>query len=379
MANKWLGQCLWSTIALALRFALLGVLFLASAELASAEKKWKTGVEFRQRLDSPVDIHWPENPLRSSLANLANAQGVAIFLDRRLDPQQTVQLEVQAQALQTALDQLSQKVQAGNCAIGSLVYFAPQEMAAKLATLAAVRRQEAAALPAPLKAKLLKSAAWKWNDLATPRELLAELASQAGLRVENPQLVPHDLWPAASLPPLPLADRLTVLLAGFGLTYELPTGEGSLRLREVPATIVYEHEYTTRGDAAKLTADLQRMFPEAKFTRSGARIRIAGPFEDHEKIERLLRGEKVRTTQSKPGQKRYTLKVEDQPAGGVIKAMAKDLGKEMKYSPELVEKLNSKVSFSLQEVTLEDLLQATLQPLGLSYRITEEALEIVAE
>jgi hypothetical protein len=382
VANGPIERGLWSTAGRALWFApwlALGCGLVAIwAGAARGEEKWKTGVEFRQRLAAPVDIHWPDNPLRSSLANLAHAQGVAIFLDRRLDPERAVQLEVRAQTLQTALDRLTGSMQAGNCAIGPLIYIAPPSTAAKLATLAAVRRQEAASLPPPLKAKLLKVAAWQWSDLAMPRALLAELASQAGLPVENPQLVPHDLWPAASLPPLARADRLTVLLAGFGLTYELPAGSNSIRLRAMPAAVVYEREYTTRGDAAKATADLQRMFPEAKLTRSGPRIRVAGAFEDHEKIERLLRGERVRTTQTKPGQKRYTLKVENQPAGGVIKAIAKDLGKEMKYSPELVEKLNHKVSFSLDEVSLEELLQATLRPLGLSYNLTDEALEIVA-
>ena len=57
--------------------------------------------------------------------------------------------------------------------------------------------------------------------------------------------------------------------------------------------------------------------------------------------------------------------------------MAKDLGKEMKYAPELTAKLNEKVTFTVKDSTLAELLETTLQPLGLSYNLTDDALEIV--
>ncbi len=101
-------------------------------------------------------------------------------------------------------------------------------------------------------------------------------------------------------------------------------------------------------------------------------MQVVAPFEDHEKIERLLRGEKVRTTTTVPGAKHYTMTVKNQPAGGVIKTVAKDLGKEMKYSPEVVGKLNERINLSVKEASLDELLQATLKPLRLTYKLTDE-------
>jgi hypothetical protein len=371
------GRCRFVTLAAALGFALAIAVFFLGANESQAAEQWKTGVEFRQQLEQPVDVHWADNHLRSSLARLAQVQGTAVFLDRRLDPDRQLQFDASNLSLHAALNKLAQQIQAGACLVGPVLYLGPQPTADKLATLAALRRKEAAAMPAAVKAKLLKQAAWHWDELSTPRELLEVLAKEGGLGVDNPQVLPHDLFPAVDLPPLPLVDRLSLLLAGFGLTFQLSRDGHLIRLVEIPAVVLLDKTYAARGDAAKLQSDLQRIFPDAKITRDGASVHVVAPYEDHDKIERLLSGGKVRAKTTVPGEKHYTLTVKNQPAGAVIKTVAKDLGKEMKYSPEVGGKLNEHIDLSVKEGSLDELLQATLKPLGLTYKLTDDALEIV--
>jgi hypothetical protein len=150
------------------------------------------------------------------------------------------------------------------------------------------------------------------------------------------------LWPAQSLPPLPWVDRLSLLLVGFGLTFEIGGAGASIRLVPMPAIVVLEKSYSTRGDAADLAVQLRRIVPQAKIRTEAGKLHVAASQDDHEAIERLLAGQSVKTTKAvKPGtgggEKRYTLTVENQPAGTVLKTVANSIGKELKYDEALLD------------------------------------------
>jgi hypothetical protein len=260
--------------------------------------------------------------------------------------------------------------------VGSVVYVGPKATAGKLATLAALKRQEAGKFSPELRIRLTKNEAWHWDELAEPRQLLAELSRRGGVRVANPELVPHDLWPAASWPALHWTERMTRLLAGFDLTYEA-AGADAIRLVPLPEELVSEKSYTPRGDAEQVAADLRRHVPAAKIVVEGHTLRVWAATEDHDRIELLLRGESVKSTKVAAGQKRYTLTAENKPAGAVVKSIATQLGKELKYERALAATLQTEVSLKVQEVPLDELLTKTLRPLGLTYRLGEDALEIV--
>ena len=69
--------------------------------------------------------------------------------------------------------------------------------------------------------------------------------------------------------------------------------------------------------------------------------------------------------------------MENKAAGAVVNTIAKQLGKEFKYDPSLRDKLKENVSIAVKDVSLEELLTKTLKPLGLSYKMTETAIEII--
>lgn len=352
-------------------------LALASPVFGQESAAWKTGPAFRKQLDASVSVAWDERPLREGVSSFSQSVGIAVFLDRRLDPGQNVSLTVRDQPAEQLLRQLAEQVQGGISIIGPVVYLGPAETANKLSTLAVLRRQEIASLPNETKARLLKTRAWSWEELAEPRALVDELGQEAGITIANPQLVPHDVWTSANLPSLAWIDRLTLVLAGFGLTYEFDGSGAMVRLVPIPEEVLVEKTYTPRGEPASLVAQLRRIVPGAKVRAEASNLVVAAVQDDHDKIERLLSGQSVRTQKSGKAEKRYSLTVENQSAGSVVKTVATQLGKEMKYDPQVVEKLKTNVSFVVKDVTLEELLVKTLEPLGLDYRVGDTALEVV--
>ena len=69
----------------------------------------------------------------------------------------------------------------------------------------------------------------------------------------------------------------------------------------------------------------------------------------------------------------------EQPAGAVVRKVAGDLGKELKYDAAVMNRLKAPVKLELDNVTLDYLLEKTLKPLGLTYRVSDQALEIVEQ
>lgn len=350
-----------------------------ASTLSAQEIAWKTGPALRKELQSPLSLVWEERAAREGLANLANNTGVAILLDRRLDPDRKLDLAVKDEPLQLVLLRVAEQVHGGVALVGSVVYLGPKETSTKLATVAAIRRQEVQPFANATKARLVRSQAWQWDELAEPRTLLLQLAEQGGVRVANADAIPHDLWPAASWPAMPWTERMTLLLAGFDMTFEYADDGATIRLVPLPEELTIERTYTHRGDAQDAAAQLRRLTPAAKIAVSGQRLHVVASAEDHDKIDRLLKGERVPTTQVTPGEKRYTVTAENQPAGAVLKTVARQLGKELKYDPSITQKLRSNVSLSVKDAPLAELLGKTLGPLGLTYKLTDEALEIIAK
>jgi hypothetical protein len=343
---------------------------------AADEVDWKIGLEFRKALEAPIGLKWAENPIRDALRNLAKNQRVAIWLDRRIDPGAKLQFQLEDLPLSITLDQLCEKYKLGRSTVGPVIYIGPRATAEKLATLAAVKRQQVGRQSVSERARWSRAVEWSVPLLAEPRELVRELAQEAGATLQNAEAIPHDVWPAIPLPALTLADRLTLVLAGFDLTFEQSADGSTLRIISMPEVVEYEQTYAWRDQNKSLAAQLSKKFPELKIQNVGDKLIVTGKYETHELIDRMMSGETIRTAKVVPGEKRYSLRIDNQPAGAVVKTVAKELGKEMVYDPALVEKLRTNISFNVNDVKLEELLKTALTPLELTFEINETSLVV---
>ena len=205
--------------------------------------EWATGPALQRRLAAPVDIMWSENTLRHALGMLSQVHRVAIVLDRRVAPDQQIDLEVSATPLGLALRQIAERCQLTVAMLGPVAYFGPPGATSRLRTLSTLREEDARKLPPAASKKLLQSKALAWDDFAAPRALVEKLAREGGVDLTGLELVPHDLWSAAEMPPLPLVDRITLLANQFDLTFQIAADGSSLQLVPVPDDVALTRSY----------------------------------------------------------------------------------------------------------------------------------------
>src|SRR5690606_7939817 len=126
---------------------------------------------------------------------------------------------------------------------GPVMVLGPPQATRRLRTVAELRRQDLARLAPPARGNWARMRRWQWEDLATPRSLLEQIADEANFSIENLDIIPHDLWAGCDLPPLSIADRLSLVLNQFDLTFELTNPQGDLRLMRIPAEVAVERSY----------------------------------------------------------------------------------------------------------------------------------------
>jgi hypothetical protein len=338
---------------------------------------WKTDREFHQQLNLPAGFTWKSNPLRSGLEKLARAQRVAVFLDRRVDPDQKVDFTTNGTSLEAALQQLAAKIDLGVCKLDSVVYIGPASITEKLPTLAALRREEVRQLPSARQSPLLRRRELEWDFLAEPGETVQQLCREAGIEIANAAVVPHDLWPAVSLPQMTFVDRLSIVLAGFDLTFQLNETGTAIQLVPAPQSATIRRSYVVPSNPINLVAKLRQLFPEARFTNSTNQLNVEGAFDVHDAVQRLLRGESVRNRTVTQGERRYTLQVDNQPVGGVLKAVAGQLNLTMRLDPRVTSKINELISFEVKDATRDQLIEAIVKPAGLSFQVENDKLHIL--
>lgn len=380
LANPAAARPIRSLVAAcALLSAVLAPALPADAQLGGPSHDWKTGPALQRQLDAVIGLTWPDNPLRDSLQRLAQTQQVAMLLDRNVDPGRRVAFASGDLPLAKMLDLVADRLDLAVCYIGPVVYLAPKPVAARAATLADIRRDEMRRLPDA--ARLAQRKACSWEMLAEPRSLVSAAADEYGVRVENIDRVPHDLWPAADLPPLDLSERLTLLLSGFHLTFAWSADGASIRLVEIDETASVVRKYEQAPTSA--LSSLASRFPRAKVQRGSRGLVVEAAYETHLAIERLLRDAAAPARKPPPAgapteRKLYSLRIENKPARAVVATVANDNNWTLVVSPQADAPLARLISLDVKEVSLDELLSKTLMPLGLGWRLSDGKLEVFA-
>jgi hypothetical protein len=375
--SESLSNVVWTSVLVTL--VLSWSAMLATAQGEPSRISWQTGQEREQSLNAVLNVRWSSNPLRRALANLSRSQKVAIFLDRRVDPDQEVTFSAQAVTMRQFLDDLAERLGQGISHIGPVVYVGPKETAAVLATVTQLRDEETKSLPAAVRSRLQRAVPVKWPELTTPRELIEGFAIDFGMRVDGVETLPHDLWPEVDLPPLTFAQRMSLLLAGFHQTFSYDQDGSTIRLTPMPETAVVKRTYRPPIALGDTVAMLTRKHPNATITTGAGKVTVIGTVEEHEAIKRALEGRPERpvpTERPVVGQKVYSGRIQG-PVGALASKLAKDLELQVEFDPRTTEKLDQLVSYNAKEVSLEELLDAVFSQAGLGYELTGRTLRVL--
>ncbi len=303
----------------------------------------------RQRLAAPVRFACADTPLRRALHNLGQANRVAVFLDRRVNPSKEITLSQDRPPLWEVFRSVAAQGSAECALIGNVVYVGPKGSAEILVMAAAVRRDELRALPEGVRRRLQKPVTLSWDILATPKGLLSEWGSAVEIDPDKIQeALPHDLWAEGVLPSMLPTDALSLLLIGFDKTFRF-SEDGTRVLPESLPPV----EKLRRMVSPTVVA--QALAPIASNERPG-------PARN--------------ATEKAPGadpftNERFTLNVRDQPLSAIIEQLARRLKLEVAWadtSPSAEKRRNVRCSFSVREVDIDALLSSVFADTPYTFR-----------
>jgi hypothetical protein len=363
----------------------LPVLLMAVGTASAAQKppsspSLLTGQALDEQLQAITSVTWSNTPISRALASLSQAQHISIVLDRRVDPDRSLRLALPREPLADILRKIAAQSGLGYCQLGPVAYFGPVEAAQRLRTLAALRTQEAQSLPANVTKKLLERRATTWDELAEPRQILEQWAADAEVALVGQNLIPHDLWPAAKLPPMSWIDRATLLTSQFGLTFRMDPDGRKITLMPVPHKVTLVRNYRARGRAEATAARWGAEMPTAVIAAAGDEVRVEGLLEDHELLARRLRGSQPRRTSTTAGKEVYQVSVESTPLVRVVEQLATRLSLEVTWDREAIDRagisIEQRTSLKVDNADLDQLLRALFKGSGLTFERNDRSVVI---
>ncbi|HEY2253270.1 MAG TPA: STN domain-containing protein [Planctomycetaceae bacterium] len=327
--------------------------------------------------------------MREIARGIERAQRVAIVLDRRLDPTCNRSLQVGGETLLACLQRLAADLDAGAAVIGNVAFLGPRGTVANLRTLVVLRRQELFdkrhEIPDSRRIALTQPIMFRWSDLDQPANLVGRLAAEYKLSVEGVDLIPHDLWASAVLPETTAIEALSLVLVQFDLTFAWIDHGRGVRIEPVPERVVIVKPYDSPRGTPPATAlnHWKEEIPDLEARVEHGKIVVTGSEDQHEVVDRVRRGGRANdkaASQAGPKPKplaneRFNGKIQNVPASAVLKDLERPERGQLTFEYDRAEfkaagiDLEKLVSFELKNAKIEDLLKATLDPLGVSFEI----------
>ncbi len=293
-------------------------------------------------LDAPVQASWTRVSLRDWADRATGLAGMPVIVDHRLDPTTPITLDARGEPLGEVLDRVAAAGGAAVEPLASTIRIVPAARRGVAKAAAAARAAEIGRLPKRMRTALGRRAAWSWPAAARPRDLVTSAAAEAGLTVTGLDAIPHDHLPAASLPPLTLAERLDLVLAHYDRRVEWTAAGG--------AVVAIDAGAERQADAEPALPRPPAARPRGPRPPAGGRevfsLRLAAPLD--QAIAAIA------------GRFGLTHEIDEQSltARGIA--------------------LGEIVRVDIQNASRDELLDAVVKPLGLAWAIEGERLRVYA-
>lgn len=341
--------------------------------LATDEIVWRTGDDFDQFIKSPVSVSWQHAELRKRLAEFSRSQKIPIVLDRRIDPNQRLDLVVRNVSVEQFLLRVAQQSGCQFCRFGDGYYVGPAENAQRLLAIDAIlNRSPKRTSSASTAWGVVGSAAW--DKLATPSQVLQQWLPENEFSISGLDQIDHDLMAAADAGALRLDLRLALLLSQFDLWFRQNKSGDAITIVPPPQSL----SATMRLEGFDVTqALLQRVrsvAPECKVKKVRRSLSITGPADQLEMARNVVI-ESFEPTLRELDEKRFQLKVENKRRL-ILDAVAQQLAMELVVDPDSEPRLAEVITVEVKDATVYDLLDAIFRDSDCQYAIDGQTLRV---
>lgn len=255
--------------------------------------RFRSGKEFEKALSETIRLSSISIPLQSQLNDLTQSSGLAIHRDRRIDPRSPISLETDFIPRIQVLFRISQSIpESSICVHENVVLLGPTAQIhrvpvlaeqARKAVMEVVRHQR---IPASTAAKKF---APSWEQLAEPRKLLIDATRSAGLEIENPDMIPHDVWAKGSLSSMTLADFAAIVLNEFDLVLKADSKGSRLQIQHATDDDTISHRYVIGSDErSAVESEQSTQYPGFKVRWTPSSAELTGTLDQHAVFHALI-------------------------------------------------------------------------------------------
>ncbi len=369
--------------------AAVAIQFVAAFGLASGAQQTEprssaflVGPQLQKRLGEVVTVSFVDQPFRQAIRSFSKSYQVAVMLDRRLDPDRLVSLSVRDRPVGELLVSLAAAGGGEVCWMGPVAYVGPPEKAWHVLAAAEMCQQVVEQFPSRERIRWQETSAMAWPDFASPRELLVDLARQLDWQLLQPELIPHDLWPGMELPPLAMAEKLALLTVPFEMRPVPDVSRRTIQLREFEPNLRWQRSYPWPIPPLASSEALRKLIPAAQWEIRGRVLFVTGTWPEHRALIELAKPSPGRAPPAgkTAGERRYTIRNAKGRFESVMRQLAAALGLEIRFDQEALARAgiapDTFISFSVENATREELLEAATGAAGCSFRIEGNVLVI---
>lgn len=217
----------------------------------------------------------PTDSTRHYADDFRNTYGLAIFLDRRVDPDRPLALSAPEMRLELLLREVARKQNMGLVVREGYLYVGPPVLCRWWPSELESLQKQVEKLPVATKQFWQSESRTWWNEGSTPRQL-AQTIGGSKIAASELERIPHDVWAEFDGPELPRWEQLAIACAGFDLVPDI-AASGNVTFRplaigksqpaqiNVPATVLSE-----------TIENIQRYFPEVKAVPKQGKLALEG-------------------------------------------------------------------------------------------------------
>jgi type II secretory pathway component GspD/PulD (secretin) len=297
-------------------------------------------------------------PLRAALKNIQAACGVTIWLDRRIDGEQIVQMKPGKRSHIQCLEELCQQSASEIAWLENILYIAPLHQSSKIEfaywNLFTLRGADAWQ-------KKGKPIAWTFpSDVKGIFENAMRLSS---IKLNGLETLEHDIWGPATVPEASIAAQWSCLLAGYNSSI---TTDAQRRwhvnelskVNDVPFVYVQQLAKTN----PKRLEEWRAKWPAAKIvkTRNGS-MSITAPVAAH----RELLAATIQVKENRPDTKAtWSLEYKGE-LGRLLEALAQQMDLQISPSPLPGEVAARQIEIKVKDASIDKLLEEVSKQLGI--------------